>query len=165
MVERRLPADPPSASTSSASLRIFLQCLQLKLGLSEIVDDVEPIFASLALYDVQAKKKAGFLLWPILSSDWLIDILIDLLFYCFIGPIDWFIVLLLYCFLPSGLWKLLLRREQWFSDKYDSGNGKWNCCIVQKQVRQGLTKEILPIFCYRNDVMTYNFTIVKDFGK
>ena len=60
MVERRLPAEPPSTSSSTASLRIFLQCLQLKLGLSEIVDDVEPIFASLAMYDVQAKKKVRY---------------------------------------------------------------------------------------------------------
>jgi len=49
IVERRLPADVP---TEHMGHRIVVKCLQLKLEL-----EVEPIFASMALYDVKEKKK------------------------------------------------------------------------------------------------------------
>ncbi|XP_022087787.1 dedicator of cytokinesis protein 7-like isoform X2 [Acanthaster planci] len=48
-IERRMPADVPR---EHFGYRIFVKCLTLKLDL-----EVEPIFASMALYDVREKKK------------------------------------------------------------------------------------------------------------
>ncbi|KAK7862685.1 hypothetical protein R5R35_000927 [Gryllus longicercus] len=49
IIERRIPAEIPSENMGH---RILVKCLQLKLDL-----EVEPIFASLALYDAKEKKK------------------------------------------------------------------------------------------------------------
>lgn len=48
-IERRLPAEIPVEHIGN---RILVKCLQLKLEL-----EVEPIFASMALYDAKEKKK------------------------------------------------------------------------------------------------------------
>ncbi|XP_038048649.1 dedicator of cytokinesis protein 7-like isoform X4 [Patiria miniata] len=48
-IERRMPAEVPR---EHFGYRIFVKCLTLKLDL-----EVEPIFASMALYDVREKKK------------------------------------------------------------------------------------------------------------
>lgn len=50
-VERRLMSEPPSENMVH---RILVKCLQLKLEL-----EVEPIFASVALYDAKEKKKVS----------------------------------------------------------------------------------------------------------
>ncbi|XP_075219096.1 dedicator of cytokinesis [Lycorma delicatula] len=49
IIERRFVPDPP---TEHSAHRILVKCLQLKLEL-----EVEPIFASVALYDAKEKKK------------------------------------------------------------------------------------------------------------
>ncbi|XP_059491152.1 dedicator of cytokinesis protein 7 isoform X2 [Neocloeon triangulifer] len=51
IVERRIPAEMPSDHLGH---RILVKCLQLKLEL-----EVEPIFASMALYDAKEKKKVS----------------------------------------------------------------------------------------------------------
>lgn len=48
-IERRLPAEVPGEHIGH---RIFVKCLQLKLEL-----EVEPIFASMAIYDAKEKKR------------------------------------------------------------------------------------------------------------
>lgn len=49
VIERRLPADMPAEHLSH---RILVKCSQLKLEL-----EVEPIFASMAIYDAKERKK------------------------------------------------------------------------------------------------------------
>ncbi|GFG38563.1 hypothetical protein Cfor_01625 [Coptotermes formosanus] len=49
VIEKRLPAEVPSEHVAH---RIFVKCMQLKLDL-----EVEPVFASVALYDAKEKKK------------------------------------------------------------------------------------------------------------
>ncbi|XP_021924154.1 dedicator of cytokinesis protein 6 isoform X3 [Zootermopsis nevadensis] len=49
IIEKRIPADVPSEHVVH---RILVKCIQLKLDL-----EVEPIFASMALYDAKEKKK------------------------------------------------------------------------------------------------------------
>lgn len=49
VIERRMPAEIPIEHIGN---RIFVKCLQLKLEL-----EVEPIFASMAIYDAKEKKK------------------------------------------------------------------------------------------------------------
>ena len=53
MVEHRAPARLPSdQSGPDSGCRLFLECTHLKLDL-----EIEPIFASLALYDLSARRK------------------------------------------------------------------------------------------------------------
>ena len=51
MIERRLMADEPMENIKH---RIFVQCNKLELNLQ-----IEPIFASMALYDAKEKKKVS----------------------------------------------------------------------------------------------------------
>ena len=51
MIERRLMADEPMENIKH---RIFVQCNNLELNLK-----IEPIFASMALYDAKEKKKVS----------------------------------------------------------------------------------------------------------
>ena len=51
MIERRLMAEEPMENIKH---RIFVQCNKLELNLQ-----IEPIFASMALYDAKEKKKVS----------------------------------------------------------------------------------------------------------
>ncbi|KAM3959107.1 LOW QUALITY PROTEIN: dedicator of cytokinesis [Aphomia sociella] len=61
-VERRLPAEMPCELMGH---RILVNCHQLKLEL-----DVEPLFASMALYDAKEKKKLSENFYFNLNSEW-----------------------------------------------------------------------------------------------
>lgn len=60
-IERRLPAEMPMEHLGN---RIYVKCLQLKLEV-----EVEPIFASLAIYDAKEKKKLSENFYFDLNSD------------------------------------------------------------------------------------------------
>uniref|UniRef100_A0A1B0BZM0 Dedicator of cytokinesis protein 7 n=1 Tax=Glossina palpalis gambiensis TaxID=67801 RepID=A0A1B0BZM0_9MUSC len=61
LIERRLPAEIPIEHVGH---RIFVKCLQLRLEL-----EVEPIFASMAIYDAKEKKKISENFYFDMNSD------------------------------------------------------------------------------------------------
>ena len=52
LIERRMPADLPAEMEAH---RILVKCLELRLAL----EDLEPVFASMALYDAKEKRKVS----------------------------------------------------------------------------------------------------------